>query len=238
MAGAIYCILICMFSRQFSLSAQEKTAASETAVFVVTEHIQVWFLSRISAVAPRTDLEYLKTITRDVLRNKKNDARKTMWKTAGGKFLGHLWYLCPELATLALFDRQVDQETKLSIVAAMNAGEDMEEDDLPNKGFIVKLENSVLSLTLPSFVNAGSKYFFHKLGVQPDFLSLHPSEWPSNSNFKEIEVLVKNLPVVNDAAERNVRIATDFHNILTKNEDQRQGLFLNVANDRKSVSQK
>ena len=106
-------------------------------------------------------------MTQDVLRNKKNDAQKIMWRTAGGKFLGHLWYLCPERATVALFDSKVNEQTKVSIFAAMNEGEEVDEEDLPNKGFVVKLELSVLSLSLSSFVNGGSKYFFHKLGVNP-----------------------------------------------------------------------
>ncbi|KAK3918007.1 Magnesium-chelatase subunit ChlH, chloroplastic [Frankliniella fusca] len=229
MAGAIYCLL-------FPLEPKEKTAAFEVSVFAVTAHVRIWYQSRIPAAAPRSDLEYLHTITREVLRNRKNDARKTMWRTAGGKLLGHLWYLCPELVTLALFDSKVDEQTKVSMVSAMNEGAEIEEEDLPNKGFIVKLENSVLSLTLSSFVNAGSKYFFRKLGV--DFLSLHPSEWAQNPNYKEIEALVKHLPAVNDAAERNVKIASDFHQILTKNEEHRQGLYLNVAGDMKKFSQK
>ncbi|KAE8740217.1 hypothetical protein FOCC_FOCC014269 [Frankliniella occidentalis] len=96
-------------------------------------------------------------------------------------------------------------------------------------------EHADQNLQLSDFANKGSLNFFKKLKVEPEFLSLELSEWENNFSYKTVEKFVRNLPSTNDAAERGVALAKKFNNVLTKNEDQKQGLYVVVANDRKSV---
>ncbi len=46
--------------------------------------------------------------------------------------------------------------------------------------------------------------------------------WPQNNNFQEGLKIVKTLKVVNDMAERGIKLITDFNDLLTKDEEQKQ----------------
>jgi len=225
-----------MFSNQFQLTDQERTCVIEVSMYAVTAHLKPWFESNYSCRAPSIDLALVKRFEFELSRHKKNDARKTLWRTAGFKFLSHLWYLAPEMVPLALFDDNVSNDTKAKIVAAMDTPTDIE--DLPHKALIPKLDKSVQNLELSDFANEGSLLFFKKLGVEPEFLKKTPNEWKDDTSFQTLSVLVRNLPTTNDAAERGVGLAAQFNNKLTKSESQRQGLYLVVANDRKANKQK
>ncbi|KAK3915835.1 Replication origin-binding protein [Frankliniella fusca] len=235
MGNALYCLIITMFSRQFEMSPAEKAAALETSLFTVMAYVKPWILANVAATAPRMDLELLKILAHEITRHKKNDARKTLWHAAGYKFLGHLWYLSPELVCLALFDEDVSVTEKKKIVESINSNP--VDDECTYKGFVGKLDSSVKDLQLSDFANHGSLHFFEKLNVDPDFLSIDPSEWEGNESYLKVKRYVKNLPTTNDAAERGVAIAKQFNNVLTTKEEQKQGLYVTVANDRKLVKQ-
>ena len=60
-----------------------------------------------------------------------------------------------------------------------------------------------------------------------------PSEWPLNESFQEGTSIIKGLKVVNDAAERSVKMVTDYNNLLTKNAAQKQYIVQIVVENRK-----
>ena len=64
--------------------------------------------------------------------------------------------------------------------------------------------------------------FFDRFNIKRDFLRQHPNTWPQNNDFQEGMKIVKTLKVVNDMAERGVKLITDFNNLLTQDEDQKQ----------------
>ncbi|KAK3917999.1 Divinyl chlorophyllide a 8-vinyl-reductase, chloroplastic [Frankliniella fusca] len=229
MGRALYCLLIAMFSNQFELTDEERTCVIEVSMYAVIAHLKPWFEANIPSRAPSIDLELVKKFEFELSRHKKNDARKTLWRTAGYRFLAHLWYLSPELVSLALFDDNGSDEDKAKIVSAMDIPTDTS--DLPHKAFIAKLDKSVQNLQLCDFANEGSKLLFTKLGVEPDFLKKPPQDWKDDPSYQSLCALVNNLPLVNDAAERGVGLAAKFNNVLTKSESQKQGLYLVVAKD-------
>lgn len=168
-----------------------------------------------------------------VLKVKNPGPRKTLWRTAGLKFLNHLGYLGPPLVGLTLFDPEVDDATKTAIASAMQDNGDVD----ASPPTITKLCAKVLKLNLEDFATPNSRHLFQKLGVEPSFLSKPPSEWAGEESFDKLSRLINNLRSTNDTAERAVKLATDFNNKLTKDPVQRQGLLVTVANDRKSVQQ-
>jgi len=61
---------------------------------------------------------------------------------------------------------------------------------------------------------------FRLYQVQPENHVLH-----RNEHYNEAERIVRSLKVVNDAAERCVKLIQDYNNILTKDEEQKQFLL-------------
>ena len=77
------------------------------------------------------------------------------------------------------------------------------------------------SMKLKQFVGSDSWTLFNLIGVDPNFLHVPVSEWPTNENYKKIFDFVKNLSVVNDSAERALGLLTEFHmDKITRSKEQ------------------
>ena len=57
--------------------------------------------------------------------------------------------------------------------------------------------------------------------MDKDWLYDKSEEWTPNKSFKKGQKFVANIKVVNNAAERTVKLYSDYAAILTENEDQR-----------------
>ena len=67
-----------------------------------------------------------------------------------------------------------------------------------------------------------------------DFLEEPVEEWENSASYQAAKCTVKSLPVVNDAAERGVKITSDFLDS-ARNEERFQTTLQVVENDRKTV---
>ena len=56
--------------------------------------------------------------------------------------------------------------------------------------------------------------------MDKDWLYDKPEQWTANKSFKKGKKFVGNIKVVNDAAERTVKLYLDYAAILTENEEQ------------------
>jgi len=75
--------------------------------------------------------------------------------------------------------------------------------------------------------------FFKTLGIDTDFFC-EPSEmWSSNDSYKRGKEVVDGLKVVNDHAERAVKLIQDYNKIV-RSEQHFQDLLLSVNDHRKS----
>lgn len=66
-----------------------------------------------------------------------------------------------------------------------------------------------------------------------DFLRESPNLWTDNDHYKEVWKIVKSLKVVNDLAERGVKLISDYNDLLTTDEDQKQYVLQVVSECRK-----
>ena len=62
------------------------------------------------------------------------------------------------------------------------------------------------------FVGPSSFKFFDIMTPGPRFLSLPVETWELDSSFNEAKLTISNLMVVNDAAERDVKLCHDYTN--------------------------
>lgn len=66
---------------------------------------------------------------------------------------------------------------------------------------------------------------FDRFDIQTNFLSLDPIYWEENEEYKKGKQIVRSLKVVNDTAERHVKLMEKFNCKITKNEEQKQFLL-------------
>ena len=142
--------------------------------FVVNVYIQSWFTSRSAPDAPVNDIhpiQRLKSYDDSDLRN----VRLKM-------MLRHSWYLSPELATLAVFSKQVPDEEKSDLIS----------NRLLNENFFHLLQ------TLPSTVSQLkiSRSFFMTSGIYDSFLEIPVCEWHQSKCYTSAVNKVKNIPCV------------------------------------------
>ena len=73
---------------------------------------------------------------------------------------------------------------------------------------------------------------FDLLNFSSEWLSLPPSEWNQNADYKQMEKFARRLKVTNDTAERGVKLIDDYSNILTTDSAERKKL---VSKHRKNI---
>ena len=69
---------------------------------------------------------------------------------------------------------------------------------------------TVAGITLADFVGKDSSMFFRILNLSPRFLAKQVEEWEADESYLEAVVTADNLVVVNDAAERGVKLCYEF----------------------------
>lgn len=77
---------------------------------------------------------------------------------------------------------------------------------------------------LSEFVTSNTPKFLDRFAMKTDFLEFDPSTWPVRDDYRDGFEFCKNIHVVNDAAERGVKLTTDCNDISTKDEKQKQDI--------------
>lgn len=221
MARVLYCYKMWMFKKQFSLKPSEVSGIFQFLLFVSDVYISMWFEATFPATAPANDLRFLKKLTQ-------YNINPIVKQAALSALNRHLWYLSEVIVGLAFFDMRVDPQQKMQMLINMQQNEGMEQPSprLDGKSYLADKQ-------LSDFITTNTKAFFTILGVPQSFLLKPPETWNDNEDFKIAERIVRSLKVVNDTAERGVKLIQDFNQILTKDEDQKQYLLQVVQEHRK-----
>lgn len=194
-------------------------------IFIIKVYIPKWFTCQIATFSPRNDLQLLK----DIIAHKEINSIAS--QAATKSFSNHLWYLSDTLIALAFFDRELSNEVK---VAMINKLKDPKTSTATLRK--AKITGNVETINLEDFVSEHTNKFFTILfGNIPQFLKKHPSTWFLDEEYLKIEEIVKHQLVVNDVAERGIKLITDFNTILSKDEDQKQYILQTVENHRKKI---
>ena len=129
---------------------------------------------------------------------------------------------------LAFFDENIDPKQKVQMLKNMQEkpGSTNRAQGLDSNGFYADQPISF-------FVTNNTKAFFSILDLPHSFLEMSPETWSSNNEYKHAEKVVTNLKVVNDTAERGVKLIQDFNEVLCRKEDQKQFLLQVVQEHRR-----
>ena len=88
-------------------------------------------------------------------------------------------------------------------------------------------------MELWDFVTSQSWVFFDTIKMSADWLVQPPAEWEKSEDYRKAESFVKTVKVVNDSAERGIKLASDYAKSLTKESSMRQKIFQAVEWHRK-----
>ena len=149
----------------------------------------------------------------------------------------HTWYLTPQLCVLSFGDKEVRSETKLRMLLALIEFEE------PNEFQRCKPSNVQIGETteLPELISEQSYLLFKHFKISRASIK----EWLNNSLntidvFNHPQLLdfiawIKNISVVNDGAERNIKLIKDFLSA-TRDEDHLQNVLFVVKKSRKNLT--
>ena len=219
MAKAIYIYKMFLFRDEFKMTSKELDGIRNVCIFLTRVYVRFWFNCTNATEAPRRDLQIIK------------DSIEYSDKRVSGALLeklrNHLWYLSEEAAGLAFFDSGVLLETKRKMVQALG-NVDIGDEELASPKRLNSTVEEMITFAdkdLSHFVTYKTKRFFLRLEIGMDFLQVDPSEWSARDDYLTGLRICQNLSVVNDAAERAVKLITDFNRALTYDENDKQYLI-------------
>ena len=88
------------------------------------------------------------------------------------------------------------------------------------------------------FVQPHSWDFFMILRVEADWLTWPLDKWEESEDYRKARQFVTTVKVVNNAAERGIKLASDYVQSLTKDSDVREKIFQTVEYHRREKADK
>lgn len=198
--------------------------------FTSLYYVPYWILAPRGIDAAVHDLEFSKTLFQLCAEVEFTELANAALRT----FRRHTWYLCSETVIFSLFSALVSPDEKSTIAKKLLAV-DIPAEFVPGKPQLPTIhQRSELS----DFVNENSWFLFHVLDVQCTWLATPPETWEQNDCFVKVQNYLRHMKVVNDSAERGIKLCSEFIQILTKNEDNRQEMLQVVESHRYRVKER
>lgn len=224
MSKAIYSLKIYLFRNQFILADCEVNGIRDICVFIIKIYLKVWIKAPIAAEAPNQDLTLLKSL------HHYNLVDENLSRELIRKFCNHLWYLSPELVALSFYDTQISNISKRLMVAALDRPH---EDNNKRITILPHHVEQYVNKNIEHFITQKTLHFFNRYCIPTDFLKKDPGEWENDKSYKIGLEIVGKLEVVNDTAERAVKLMEDYNQILSRDEEEKQFIMQIVADYRK-----
>lgn len=220
MAKCIYSLKIFLFRSQFKLTTEELKSLRSICIFLTVLYVPYWFRCTNTIEAPKQDLEFIQS----VLSYFDTEVSMSLLE----KIRKHLWYLSEETVGLSFFDEGIPLEVKRKMVHKLKIENDSDEiDDQISKRNIVSMGEIRCFNTkdMSNFVTQSTKRFFCRLNIDVSFFQSDPSEWHLRNDYCAGKQICQHLNVVNDPAERAIKLITDYNRSLTYDEDDKQFLL-------------
>lgn len=241
MAKLLYCIKLSLLEDQIHklppgtvTTRQQVSKIRDFATFATLIYSHWWMTCSTVSDAPLNDLNLYQNL---ILYEKINPE---ISKSAIHAFKLHHWYLTEEMIPLALFSNQVSEELKRSISDRLQTIKPDPEVGLPQNRFgtgfgkprFPQAINLSSTTTLADLVGTDSWFMFNILQLNSDFLTKDIGEWKESDAYQNSQTNIQALNVVNDCAERGVKLSSDFLSS-AKKEEHFQNVLQVVEDDRK-----
>ena len=234
MAKSLYILKMDLMKKQISfLSQQQKENISQLASFVGV-YFSSWFLR--CAIAP--DAPYLTLLSfKQMLDYSEYDPGLAF--TVLDSILKHTWYLTEEWVVACLVDDNCPEKERKAVARSLHKTPraDQFEPQKPNLPVEFWPKSGKMT-SLSTLVGPRSWLLPHLLGLSAEdmaWLNLDIQHWSLTSGFQRFSAIIKKMLVVNDPAERGVKLVQDFIDT-TQDEGLRQWRMLSAADQRKKYS--
>lgn len=241
MAKMLYAVKICLFEKEIAklprntITFKHQVTKIRDFVTFITHIYCAWWMAAPCAVdAPWNDLLlYQHLLKYDVVN-------ALISASAVKAFKRHLWYLTSEMVPMALFSQKVPVATKKDLAARLLELKPTETctTTTPQHRFGTgfgkpKFLEISADTTLPDLLDCDSWFFFTALKLDPTFLTIAVEEWMQCDAYNMAAKRVRAINVVNDCAERGVKLSSGFL-ATARSEGHYQNILQVVENDRKS----
>ena len=241
MAKVLYSIKICLFYDQIKSLPKGSTVGSETQLcklkdfvtFVCHVYCDWWLQCQSARRAPFLDLCLYKTLL------KYETVNSVIAKSALRALNRHLWYLTQEMVVLALFDSNVPNKDRQDMADRLLL---LKPESLPTmpvnrfgKGYgKPRFPSLDADTSLADLLGHDSWFTVQMLKLDVSFLDLPVFEWEETESYSDGLKIIKNVKVLNDSAERAVKLTTDFID-KARSEDHFQNILQVVEKERKTT---
>ena len=226
MAWSLCSLKAFAFSSNMDFSEETKENLRRITLFQITIYIPHFLMSSIGSDAAFNDLSLHKKLQKfqDIDEVIGGEALKTLER--------HLWYLSDLTIPMALFSEKVDPDIKARLAARILAMKN-------NKKKAQKLGKPKFpkigrTTELYDLVTEDSWEFFSIIKVDDNWLEQPVGSWEDSEDYRTARNFVHNVKTTNDLAERAIKTATDYSQILTKDEETRRRIIQGVEDHRRT----
>jgi len=210
MAKILYAIKICLLETPIlqlppgTISTQQQLSKLKDFVLFATLIYSSWWFSCES------DLQLYQNLLKYAAVN------PVVSSSAIRAFNRHLWYLSAEMVPLALFSDVVPDEEKQSmankLLAVKPTGTVHKPCSRHGTGFGRPNHPKSIdrSTSLSDLITKDSWFTMQLLDIDHEFLSQDVGSWEQASSYQSSKANATSLNVVNDSAERGVKLSSDF----------------------------
>lgn len=196
-------------------------------MFICLIYVKHWTQVSSTSNAPHNDLLLMKDLKRYSAINEPISTLAIL------KFKEHLWYLGSELVVLALFSDNVADCVKNRMFKKMKK---LDRNEWTERNWRLLDCTDIAKKDLGDFVDGSSMAALKSLKLDIQFMFNHDaSHWKNLEEYKTAKKIVDSLPVVNDCAERALKLATDFNESLTSSETEKQRTIHVIEENRKRL---
>lgn len=225
MSTVIYAAKMYLFNEQMGYDEEMVSKLEQICLFNALVYTKHWLQASKGVDAPANDLQLIKELKEF---EEINEAVSVKTLTT---FQNHYWYLTEEVAVFALFSNKVTATEKRQITQKLKKYNCLQ--TLP-KG-VPTFPEVTNSTKISSLIGQNSWLLFTSLKLETNWMSDPVNKWEQNSDFQTALKFVKTAKVVNDTAERGVKLMQDFSKSVTKSESDKQNLLQNVESHRKKM---
>ena len=147
----------------------------------------------------------------------------------------HLWYLSELTIPMAFFSDKVDEDIKSRLATKLLSLKKNKKDKVGSQKLSkLKFPKILPNTELYDLATEEPLEFFSIIKVDFNWLEQPVDSWDNSDDFQTAKTFVSTVKTTNDLAERAIKTATDYAQILTKNEDTRRRIIQGVEDHRRA----
>ena len=147
----------------------------------------------------------------------------------------HLWYLSELTIPMAFFSDKVDEDIKSRLATKLLSLKKNKKDKVGSQKLSkLKFPKILPNTDLYDLATEEPLEFFSIIKVDSKWLEQAVDSWDNSGDFQTTKTFVSTVKTTNDLAERAIKTATDYAQILTKNEDTRRRIIQGVEDHRRA----